>query len=320
MTYAEGSPNSIALSNNFLNNSTSKMTTNDTTAGSLFAFGPGDTFVTCLENTVRCSPNIAATAHEILQNRKKLHWVAFLEPEAGTTKADPYICYVKSGRFHFSPTIYTPASGSKLEQLEDLLNDKDYKNSEEVQLVTNGKGGFWCRFVTKKNGFSRNIPNAPFQFLKAGNPHGWPVHAAFGVEDSFIFVYGDGHVDWDLKSSYNALDKVFLQRLTKPKELLFVALNPFAADQFFCVFSDHSVTYSFPSSEVWKEIDEFILSGTSLRVISDSPTLRSSANPVVDSTSSTSGAGTKSESLVKLAEKEAVKDMTENAISDWLGD
>src|SRR5271167_442280 len=63
-----------------------------------------------------------------------------------------------------SPTIYTPASGSKLEQLEDLLNDKDYKNSEEVQLVTNGNGGFWCRFVTKKNGFSRNIPNAPLCF------------------------------------------------------------------------------------------------------------------------------------------------------------
>jgi hypothetical protein len=293
-------------------------TTNDTTADFLFTFGPGDTFVICLENTVRCSPNIAAAAHEILQNRKKLHWVAFSEPEGGSTKADPYICYVKSGRFHFSPTIYTPASGSKLEQLEDLLNDKDYKNSEEVQLVTNGKGGFWCRFETKKTyGFSRKIPNAPFQFLKAGNPHGWPVHAAFGVKDSFVFVYSDGHVDWDLKSSYSDLDKVFLKRLTKPKELLFVALNPFAADQFFCAFSDHSVTYSFPSGEAWKEIDEFILSGTGLRVISDSPTLRSSADP---STSSTSGAGTNS--LVKFAEKEAkeaAKDMTENAISDWLG-
>lgn len=283
--------------NNFLNN-TSKMTTTngDTTS----------TFVICLENTVRCSPNIAAAAHEILQNRKKLHWVAFSEPEGGITKADPYICYVKSGRFHFSPTIYTPASGSKL---EDLLNDKDYKNSEEVQLVTNGKGRFWCRFETKKTyGFSRKIPNAPFQFLKAGNPHGWPVHAAFGVKDSFVFVYSDGHVDWDLKSSYNDLDKVFLKRLTKPKELLF------AADQFFCAFS---VTYSFPSGEAWKEIDEFILSGTGLRVISDSPTLRSSADP---SPSSTSGAGTNS--LVKFAEKEAkeaAKDMTENAISDWLG-
>jgi hypothetical protein len=205
-----------------------------------------------------------------------------------------------------------------LNNFEDLLNDKDYKNSEEVQLVTNGKGGFWCRFETKKTyGFSRKIPNAPFQFLKAGNPHGWPVHAAFGVKDSFVFVYSDGHVDWDLKSSYSDLDKVFLKRLTKPKELLFVALNPFAADQFFCAFSDHSVTYSFPSGEAWKEIDEFILSGTGLRVISDSPTLRSSADP---STSSTSGAGTNS--LVKFAEKEAkeaAKDMTENAISDWLG-
>lgn len=292
---------------------------NDTTADFLLAFGPGDTFVICLENTVRCSPNIAATAHEILQNRKKLHWVAFSEPEAGITKADPYICYVKSGHFHFSPAIYIPASGSKLEQLDDLLNDKDYKNSEEVQLVTNGKGGFWSRFGTKKT-LSRNIPNAPLQFLKAGNPHGWPVHAAFGVEDSFVFVYGDGHVDWDLKSSYNALDKVLLQRLTKPKELLFVALNPFAADQFFCAFSDHSVTYSFPSGEVWKEVDEFISSGTSLRVISDSPTLRSLANPVVDSTSSMSGAGTTgSNSLVKLAEQEAVKDMTDNAIRDLLG-
>src|SRR5271170_165943 len=104
---------------------------NDTTADFLFAFGPGDTFVICLENTVRCSPNIAATAHEILQNWKKLHWVAFPEPEAGITKGtepDPYICYVNSGHFHSSPTIYTPASGSKLEQLEDLVNEKEYKH------------------------------------------------------------------------------------------------------------------------------------------------------------------------------------------------
>jgi len=73
------------------------------------------------------------------------------------------------GRFHFSPTIYTPASGSKPGQLEDLLNDKDYKNSEEVQLVTNGKGGFWCRFVARKNGFSRNISSErPISILESG--------------------------------------------------------------------------------------------------------------------------------------------------------
>jgi hypothetical protein len=260
-----------------------------TTADFLFAFGPGDTFVIKLENQVRYSRNIAATAREFLQNLswKKLHWVAFSEPEAGITKdtePDPYICYVKSGRFHFRPAIYTPASGSKLE-LEGLVNDKDYKNSGEFQLVTNGKGGFWSRFRTGRTDFTtlcRNIPNAPLQFLKASNPYGWPIHAAFGVEDSFVFIYRYGYVDWDLKSSYNALDKFLVRWLTDFRKLLFVALNPFAADQFFCAFSDHTVAYSFPSSEVWQGIDKFILSKTNLRVINDSPTLRDSLRRTPD--------------------------------------
>ena len=156
------------------------------------------------------------------------------------------------------------------------------KKSEGVEVVCNGKGGFWARISQgdKTKVINRGLAMETRQWLKTRNPHGaYPTCVALGVKDSYVVVYEDKHVVWDLKWCYEGLDKRLSQVLATSTALSYVGLNPYHKDEYFCMFDDCSCVFNFPDTEDFKAVEKLILE-SDVRVIVDSETLRQSTDVV----------------------------------------
>lgn len=78
----------------------------------------------------------------------------------------------------------------------------------------------------------------------------------------------------------NTLDEKLRQVLGQSTGLLYASLNPYHADEYFCIFKDSSCTFKFPSTVAFRDFEKKLLLVSTLRVIIDSPTLRSSTDAV----------------------------------------
>ncbi len=114
------------------------------------------------------------------------------------------------------------------------------------------------------------LPTAVRQLVKPTYPHGAITHMALGVNDSYVVVFKDGHVQWDLKGMYDMLD-AYLQ-IYKSGDIAYVSLSPYQENRFFIAFKDSTVLYEFDQS--WTKLDEAFLECDDLRVIIDSETVR----------------------------------------------
>jgi hypothetical protein len=114
------------------------------------------------------------------------------------------------------------------------------------------------------------------QLLKPYNPHGKVTHLAFGVQGSYVIVFEDGHIDWDLKSQYNGLDEELEAR--NQGDLVYVSLSAYASGVFFAAFKDATVRYELP--EGMEHLDEDFLAADTLRVICPSDTAKHTGVPI----------------------------------------
>lgn len=147
--------------------------------------------------------------------------------------------------------------------------------------------------------------------MKDGNPHGAEVMVALGVNDSYIVSYEDGHVVWDLKGAYDALDRKLEQVLGQSTGLRYASLNPYHADEYFCIFKDSSCTFSFPSMDAFRDFEKMLIFASNLRVIIDSPTLKSSTDAMPAPVPAAGGNG--KSSLGKQIMVDAFKDVAKKA-------
>ena len=185
--------------------------------------------------------------------------------------------------------------------------------TEGMQVVCNAKGGYWAR-SSKGNTTAENLPPDARQWVKVGNPHGTEAMVALGINDSYIVSYEDGHVVWDLKGAYNTLDEKLQQVLSRSIGLLYASLIPFHADEYFCIFKDSSCTFKFPTTESFGDFEKKLLFGCRLRLIIDSPTLKSSTDALLppDPLEAKRGKPSFSEQVEEVAE-DVLKDGLETA-------
>lgn len=261
-----------------------KLSTNDF----LIVFGPQNTYLARAPSINRSSlvtsPNLSA----IIDDAKTISFVVFPPKETPDASAtidaddlaesadedsllDPYIAYAKKGILGDSKFYFPPESNYP--ELKDWLDHR--WGTGGLQVVGNGEGGWWG-LSTSGNTKWFKLPGDVRQLLKPANPHGKVVHMALGIKGSYITVFEDGHVDWDLKGSYDRLDE-HLEGRTQG-ELVYASLSVYRPDQFFAVFRDATAIYEFPDGS--GELDEDFLAAESLRVVVESETAKHTGMPI----------------------------------------
>jgi hypothetical protein len=120
-----------------------------------------------------------------------------------------------------------------------------------------------------------------------------------------------------LKGCYDTLDKTLSQVLTTDTKLLYLSLNPYHEDEYFCHFVGGSVTYRFPDTEDFRNLDH-LFKQSDLQVIIESPTLRHSTDPVPETKPAAAKAkdGAVKTVVEKAAEAVAEKQL-ENLLENW---
>jgi hypothetical protein len=249
-----------------------------------FAFGPSHSFVAYLPKVNANSCNFSPNLEDVItgDHIKSLNFVAFVgdqnDGDASTKGkiSQAYVGYHKHGFMGAGHLYYPPDQPSMGPSLEGWIKQQDDK-TEGMQVVYNGKGGYWAR-SRLGNCHWHHLSAETGQWLKSGNPHGSRINVALGINDSYIIQYEDGHVTWDLKGSYNTLDRRLEQVLGQSTQLLYASLNPYQGEEYFCIFNDSSCAFKFPSTDAFQEVEKALHHHSDLRVIIDSPTLKHSAN------------------------------------------
>jgi hypothetical protein len=111
-----------------------------------FAFGPSQSFV-AWDWVYSTSKNLSNELSTLLsvENIKNLNFVVLLGgPNGGSTLTQAYIGYHKKHGLKSSGLLYSPPIGTaKLDTLAEWIKNQD-KKTEGVEVVYNGKGGFWA--------------------------------------------------------------------------------------------------------------------------------------------------------------------------------
>jgi hypothetical protein len=132
---------------------------------------------------------------------------------------------------------------------------------------------------------------------------------ALGVQGSYVVIYLTGHMQWDLKGSYDRLDG-YLDKVNVG-ELLYVSLSPYHEDRFFAAYKDASVLYSFDES--WTTLDQAFLHCNELGVVIDSDTMKHTSTVVMQKTPRFGM------ELVKVALEGTMEGLAEQAVDAAIG-
>ncbi|KAJ7767887.1 hypothetical protein DFH07DRAFT_1009264 [Mycena maculata] len=77
-----------------------------------------------------------------------------------------------------------------------------------------------------------------------------PTSVALGVQGSYIVLYNDGTVTFDLRGHYPMLEAMIrnMQEASRRRGVMYVALNPFIPGEFYAVYGDGSASWNFPTA------------------------------------------------------------------------
>jgi hypothetical protein len=237
-----------------------------------FTFGPGDSYVALLGDLWSYSPNVSDALMKILNNTDLVHFLVFPTATEYASVAEVYVAYEK--KIAIKSTRFEGPETDLCDGLKEWVHSCS-RGPQGMQVVGNGKGGWWSSELTGLTKWN-DLPLDMIQHLKPGNPHGSVVHVALGINDSYLVRFENGHVIWDLKGCYDTLN----ERLegVRTGELFYVSLNPYGREQFFCMFTDRTTIYSFPTGHAWEALSLKILQADALRVEIRSDTLKHSVD------------------------------------------
>jgi hypothetical protein len=301
------------------------LTTEMATPGSpniFFTFGPSQSFVAYIPGIYQASTNFSPEITAILdpENVKFLNFVAFPNTPTTGQVTDAYIGYHKKHGFKTAGVLFTPSPPSNLTIFEEWIKSLE-KKTEGVKVVSNSNG-IWASVECKKavKWLPYNLPLEARQWLKktGTQEHGLcPTCVALGKGDTYVIVWEDGHVVWDLKGLYNSLDQRLTRTLSTSTKLSYLSLDPYAEESYFCMFDDFSCAFQFPETEDFKALEKLILDRDPMRVIIDSPTLRQSSE-VVKAEDEKNMDSKGKDGMVKTGLEKAAEDVAEERLEDLL--
>ncbi|KAJ7234504.1 hypothetical protein B0H12DRAFT_1142734 [Mycena haematopus] len=122
------------------------------------------------------------------------------------------------------------------------------------------KGGYTTRTVFGPNGsfFSMSPSGFCWQNLPADledDMHSCmklrrPTSVALGVQGSYIVLYNDGTIVFDLRGQYPLVESMIrnTQEAARRRGVMYVALNPFVPNEYYAVYGDGSASWNFPTA------------------------------------------------------------------------
>ncbi|KAF7339186.1 hypothetical protein MVEN_01995900 [Mycena venus] len=77
-----------------------------------------------------------------------------------------------------------------------------------------------------------------------------PVNVALGVQGSYVVMYNDGTVTFDFRGQYPLVEKMIrnTQEAARRRGVMYIALNPFIAGEYYAVYGDGSASWNFPTA------------------------------------------------------------------------
>ncbi|KAJ7353387.1 hypothetical protein DFH08DRAFT_64051 [Mycena albidolilacea] len=105
-------------------------------------------------------------------------------------------------------------------------------------------------FTISPSGFSwQNLPPVLEGDIIGRVKKGHPTAVALGVHGSFVVLYSDGNVTFDVVHHYPAVDAIIRNSAenARRKGISFIALNPHAAGQYYVAYGDASATWNIPT-------------------------------------------------------------------------
>jgi hypothetical protein len=106
---------------------------------------------------------------------------------------------------------------------------------------------------------------------------------------------------------YDSLDERLTKTLATTTKLTYAALNPYAQENYFCLFDDSSCAFQFPETDDFQVLEKLIHDGDPIRVIIDSPTLRQSSD-VVKVVDGNKGSDSGKDGVVKTVMEKAAEE------------
>ncbi|KAJ7767893.1 hypothetical protein DFH07DRAFT_1009278 [Mycena maculata] len=106
-------------------------------------------------------------------------------------------------------------------------------------------------FSVSPSGYSwQNIPSGLEDDIHNCMKIRRPTSVALGVQGSYVVLYNDGTVTFDLRGHYPMLEAMIhnMQEASRRCGVMYVALNPFIAGEFYAVYGDGSASWNFPTA------------------------------------------------------------------------
>ncbi|KAJ6505342.1 hypothetical protein C8R45DRAFT_547706 [Mycena sanguinolenta] len=77
-----------------------------------------------------------------------------------------------------------------------------------------------------------------------------PTSVALGAQGSYIVLYNDGTVVFDLRGQYPLVESMIrnTQDAARRRGVMYIALNPFIAGEYYAVYGDGSAAWNFPTA------------------------------------------------------------------------
>ncbi|KAJ7759793.1 hypothetical protein DFH07DRAFT_1023393 [Mycena maculata] len=106
-------------------------------------------------------------------------------------------------------------------------------------------------FSVSPSGYSwQNIPSGLEEDIHNCMKIRRPTSVALGVQGSYVVLYNDGTVTFDLRGHYPMLEAMIrnVQEASRRRGVMYVALNPFIPGEFYAVYGDGSASWNFPTA------------------------------------------------------------------------
>ncbi|KAJ7611168.1 hypothetical protein FB45DRAFT_320115 [Roridomyces roridus] len=114
-------------------------------------------------------------------------------------------------------------------------------------------------FSISSSGYSwQNIPAALEEQIHNCMSIRRPTCVALGVQGSYIALFNDGTVSFDLRGGYPLVDGMIRNAVEAARRggIMYIALNPFVPGEYYGVFGDGSASWNFPTA--WSENVTFV--------------------------------------------------------------
>ncbi|KAF8177471.1 hypothetical protein K438DRAFT_1292035 [Mycena galopus ATCC 62051] len=138
--------------------------------------------------------------------------------------------------------------GPSYARLAHFIKNSATQGAYTMRTVFGHNGSF---FSSSPSGYCwQNLPPALEDNIHACMMVRRPVCVALGVHGSYIALYSDGTITFDLRGLYPMVEGMIrnTQEAARRRGVMYIALNPFISGEFYAVYGDGSASWNFPTA------------------------------------------------------------------------